>query len=85
VKDALALILWAFISVLFVLFGFGWEPAVGVALMIAFVGLADLLWAKLTGATVSEWFWRRKKQKEAGVVIFVLSLALGLILHLLGV
>jgi len=83
-REAAALILWTALVVAFAWIVFGWQVGAGVALMVAAVGLADLLWSRLTGATVSEWFWRKKTGREAAIFIFTGALALGLILHLLG-
>ena len=47
-------------------------------------GLADMAWDVLTGKTVSEWFYQKSKN-PAGPIIFVSWLAIGLVLHLLGV
>lgn len=82
-KDALVFVAWLTAGVVAAWITLGWKVGAGVALMLLAAGVADYLWARMTGATVSEWFWRKRKRWPA-ILFFVFWMAVGLAWHLLG-
>lgn len=82
-RDAVVFMLWIAAGIAVAWATLGWKVGAGVTLMVVAAGVADYLWARMTGATVSEWFWR-KREKWPAILWFVGWLALGLMLHLTG-
>lgn len=82
-KDAVLFVLWIVLGVAVAWLAFGWQVGLGLLVMLVFAALGDMLWARLSGLTVSQWFYKKRKLWYA-IVWFAVWLALGLVLHLTG-
>ena len=82
-KNAALFVMWIMAGVAVAWLAFGWRVGAGLIVMLVFAAIGDMIWAMLTGLTVSQWFYRKRNLWPA-IVWFALWLALGLALHLTG-